>query len=123
MASRRWVAWLALAAMWLLVVAPTLSRAMPPSWIAPDLGAWCTGHGLSTHHPGGPSAPGDPGEHLDRCGYCVLLGHSPLLTSGVILITAAAALPPSAPLAQPSTHGHARLLLGARPRGPPRSLC
>nr|WP_165583142.1 DUF2946 domain-containing protein [Dyella soli] len=117
-AQRGYVAWLAMAALWLLVVAPSISRALPPAWTGPDLGAWCTGHGLSEQHPS-PSSPDAPGPHADPCGYCVLLGHSPLLAAAPVVAPAALAMPPLRPAAVPALHGHALPLLSANPRGPP----
>ncbi|WP_157971436.1 DUF2946 domain-containing protein [Dyella sp. C9] len=119
---RRFAAWLAVAALWLLVAAPTLTRALPPAWAWPDLGAWCTGHGLSEHHPDEPSRPDAPAGHVDQCGYCVLLGHSPLLGGGAPVLWVVAWLP-SLPLpAVESAPWHARLLLSTNPRGPPSVL-
>lgn len=102
--------------MWLLVAAPTVSRALPSTWWSPDLGAWCTGHGLSDQHP---TPAGDPADHADKCGYCVLLGHAPLLGGHAAPMVFAAWLPPPAPFVQANAPWHALPLLSANPRGPP----
>jgi hypothetical protein len=112
--QRKFVAWLALVAMWLTIGMPVLSQFLPNHSGSPmDLGAWCTGHGLSDHHPGAPAAP------VDKCGYCSLFCHSPL-----VLGHADAVLPPprlSGPLfsAQTVPSGPLPRLLSADPRGPP----
>lgn len=102
--------------MWLLVAAPTVSRALPSAWWPPDLGAWCTGHGLSDQHP---SPPGDPADHTDQCGYCALLGHAPLLGGHAAPVTLAAWAPTPLPFVEAGGRWHARPLLSANPRGPP----
>lgn len=101
--------------MWLLVAAPTVSRFLP-DWVAPDMGAWCTGHGLSDEHP---STPDHPALHTDACGYCALLANTPLLTGGTIAMPAGIDLPTSAPADTVPVRWHALPLLSAHPRGPP----
>jgi hypothetical protein len=118
---RGFVAWLATAALWLLVVAPTISQTLSSFSAAPDLGAWCTGHGLSDEHPS-PATPHDPGPHTDKCGYCVLLGHSPLLAGGSLATTITALVPEAAPVAGTAHRWYALPLLSAQPRGPPSFL-
>jgi hypothetical protein len=113
--SRRFVAWLAIAAMWLLVVAPTVSRVLP-AWMAPDLSAWCTGHGFDDEHP---STPTDLVLHIDKCGYCTLLGHTPLAGGGTAVLVLATLLPDTAPVVRAYGIRHAQPLLSANPRGPP----
>jgi len=108
---------MALVAIWLIAAAPTVSRAL--AWSGPDLGAWCAEHGLSDEHPSGPASPGDLIQHHERCGYCVLLSHSPLLAGGVPTITMAAWLPTAAPVTRQGLRWHAQPTLSARPRGPP----
>ncbi|TNY24954.1 DUF2946 family protein, partial [Fulvimonas soli] len=99
------------------------ARADPPVWPGlhahapgPDRGAGCTGHGLEQRHP---EAPADPAAHRDKCGYCALLAHTPLLGA-----PAALALPPAlpgaaAPAGRIAAAGHAAVPLAAHPRGPP----
>lgn len=115
---RRFVTWLAMAALWLLVVAPTVSQTLSSLSSWPDLGAWCTGHGLSDQH-SSPSTPDHPGPHTDKCGYCVLLGHSPLLGGGGLAISIVAPVPAARPTAGTVHRWYALPLLSAHPRGPP----
>lgn len=102
--------------MWLLVAAPSVSRLLPITEWSPDLGAWCTGHGLSDQHP---SSPGDPADHADKCGYCALLGHTPLLGGHAVPLRLVAWLPAPAAPVHASGRWHALPLLSANPRGPP----
>ncbi|WP_268746162.1 DUF2946 domain-containing protein [Dyella japonica] len=137
--SRRFVAWLAIAAMWLLVAAPTISRALP-GW-APAYASAMQGQGGDhssmpampgmpdmpgmVHTPGTPPAPdmpGDPAQHLDHCGYCVLLSHTPLLSGGVVALLLATPLPVIAPAMSTPASWHAQPVLSANPRGPPSIL-
>ena len=101
--------------MWLLVAAPTVSRVLP-AWMAPDLGAWCTGHGFDDERP---SAPADPALHIDKCGYCALLGHTPLAAGGAVALVLATLLPDAVPVVRARGPWHAQPLLSANPRGPP----
>lgn len=113
--QRSWVAWLATIALWLTIVAPVISQTLPaaPSL---DLGAWCTGHGLSDQHP---AAPGDPLAHTERCGYCGLLGHSPLLPGVASLTLVSIDLLNLAPVLPVVAGEVSPRLLSAHPRGPP----
>lgn len=57
--------------------------------------------------------------HMDDCGYCTLLGHSPLLSSDAIVLSS-----PQIPCAPILLDGAACTLyiepvLSANPRGPP----
>jgi len=77
----------------------------------------CPVHQLaSTKHPSSPQAPADPTE---RCAYCVLLNHAPLLASG-----SGVYLAPVAPVSTVASihridEKPASPLLSANPRGPP----
>lgn len=117
--QRGFIAWLAIAALGLLLVAPTISRTLaalsPAAVVAVDGAAQDAGHDHTpTHHD--PVVPSG----LDACAYCVLMSHSPVLTAALmpLLSIAPAALPATrfvtraAPLARP---------LDVRPRGPPLS--
>ncbi|WP_157971311.1 DUF2946 family protein [Dyella sp. C9] len=113
---RRFAAWLALVAIGLLLFAPTVSRTLLAMSAAPDLGAWCTGHGLDRPH-GQPATP-EQSVTGDACDYCVLLGHGPALAStfGVAihaLAPASLALPAATAPAPPPTP------LTLHSRGPP----
>jgi len=113
--QRRWFAWLAFAALCLNLVAPSVSRALTAeaSWL--DLGAWCTGQGVSNPHPDKP----DPLHHAEACGYCALAAQQPLVPTASVIL--------SVPLvARTATHGlptrawaHALPPGATLPRGPP----
>ncbi len=119
--------------MWLLVAAPTVSRVLP-AWGVASADASHAMHGdamsgmpgmegMAMHDmasmPHAPQTPGDPVHSMDQCGYCVLLGHSPLLSGGVVALLLAAPLPAPAPAATFAASWHAQPLLSAHPRGPP----
>jgi hypothetical protein len=127
--SRRYVAWLALLAMALIVVMPAISRVMPMDSMAgmPGMSGMtstdvaCPHHDLqaATKHPEAPSAPADP---MARCGYCVLLSHTPILASSVVVHVVPAAPNVANPVeALPRDRSEAPLL-SADPRGPPAAL-
>lgn len=127
--------------MWLLVAAPTVSRVLPA--VASMDMAVHAGHHASLDHaampgmgdmpgmadmpgmvhmaamPGTPDMPGDPAQHMDQCGYCVMLAHTPLLSGAVVALLLAAPLPAVAPVARTSVAWHAQPVLSANPRGPP----
>ena len=121
--------------MWLLVAAPTVSRTLP-LWAFADTGAWCEGHGQGGEHadmagmedmvgmsmPAKPDMPGEPALHMDQCGYCALLAHTPLLSGAFVALLLAAPLPTVAPDMGATTPWHAQPLLSAHPRGPPLTL-
>jgi hypothetical protein len=105
-------------AMALIVVMPAISRVMPMTAAMPGMDAPCPHHDqqASTKHPDAPSEPADP---MARCGYCVLLSHTPLLSSGVIVhIVPAAPDVAVVAVALPVDRSEAPLL-SADPRGPP----
>lgn len=112
-------AWLALAAMWLVVVMPVLSRSMPmpmPSMSAMGHDAEFSAHGLSEQHP--PTSP-DPSSTLDKCGYCSLFCHSPMVAGNALRSLPPLALPAQTLLAPTVPAGPPPQLLSAAPRGPP----
>lgn len=139
--SPRLVAWLAVAAMWLLAAAPTVSRVLP-ALVSQDMAAHA-GHVAGMDHasmpgmddmsgmadmpgmvhmagmPGMPEMPNDPAQHLDHCAYCTMLAHTPLLSGAVLALLLAAPLPAVAPVARSSIAWHAQPVLSAHPRGPP----
>lgn len=101
--------------MWLLVVSPTISRTLPTPMAMPGTEAACE-HTADHHHP---SMPDDPDSHSDKCGYCVLLGHTPLLAGAAPVLSLATHWPvmPAVQHGAPSRHASPRL--SADPRGPP----
>lgn len=121
-AQQRFVAWLALAAMALIVLMPAISRSMPMDHAMMGMPSTMDdGHAEHAmhahhHHAGVPDHPDDP---TARCGYCVLLSHmpalgfdAPIFLPAVYLatFTLRTALPRNVPAAP---------LLSAHPRGPP----
>ncbi len=115
----RLVAWLALVAMWLVVVMPVLSRSMPmpmQSMGAMAAGGELSAHGFSEHHP--PTSPA-PSSTLDKCGYCSLFCHSPMVAGNALLTPPPLALPAQTLLAATVPAGPPPQLLSAAPRGPP----
>jgi|GEM_PF-567327 len=124
-AQQRFVAWLALAAMALIVLMPVVSRAMPMDGMAASMSSTsddgCPVHAAHAdhRHAGMPSHPDDP---TARCGYCVLFSHTPVVGYG-----AAVVLPPLQYLSfvlrsTMPRHVPAAPLLSAHPRGPPLSV-
>ena len=124
-AQQRFVAWLALAAMALIVLMPVLSRTMPADasmmGMAMTMDAGCgMDMAHADHaHPGMPGHPDDPTAH---CGYCVLLTHTPAVGMGVAVLPALIDLPTLAPSSRLPRGTVWTVLLSARPRGPPLTL-
>jgi hypothetical protein len=115
-AQQRFVAWLALAAMALLVLMPVLSRAMPDA-VMMGMGADCSmdaGHAGHQHR-----MPGHPDDPTARCGYCVLLTHTPVVGMGVAVWLAPIDFPGLSPQTIHSRDAAHAPLLSAHPRGPP----
>jgi len=120
-----------MAAMWLLAAAPTVSRVLP-SLLATD-NAMAGMHAQADHAmampgmdgmgampmPHAPDTPGDPLQHMDQCGYCVMLAHTPLLLGAVVALLMATPLPVVAPDTSTPASWRAQALLSAHPRGPP----
>jgi Protein of unknown function (DUF2946) len=121
-AQQRFVAWLAFAAMALVVLMPAISRSMPADMgtgSIGSMGADCPMHGGSADHRHRPATPGDPSDPTARCAYCVLLSHNPVTGFAGALLWL-----PIEPLALAPQTAVARSvaaapLLSARPRGPP----
>ena len=118
-AQQRFVAWLALAAMALIVLMPVISRTMPMDGAMAGMtsGSMDQCHLHTGHqHPGVPAHPDDP---TARCGYCVLLSHTPVLGGGAALVVPPAHWVSVVPHASLPNDVPAGPLLSARPRGPP----
>jgi hypothetical protein len=118
-AQQRFVAWLALTAMALLVLMPVLSRSMSADAPMMGMDAGCSmGMDHASHPHGMPGHPDDPTAH---CGYCVLLTHTPVVGMGVAVLLAPASLPALSPRSAEQRSAPPAPLLSAHPRGPPRS--
>lgn len=107
--------WLALFALGLALFAPTISRtvAFAPS-VGMAMGMDCAMHGAMPHRGQSPDAPTTP----DACGYCLLMCHSPVLTTGLTLtVPALPAAPPA--MRAPRRDAPLPVRLEQRSRGPP----
>lgn len=71
--QKRWLGWMAIVAVWLTVLAPTVSRSLP-AFAFPDLGAWCESAPAAHHDTGGDHQDADA-----ACGYCTLFAQAPAL--------------------------------------------
>ena len=112
----RCVAWLALAAMVLLTVMPAVSRSMPMSTGMGGMDAGCVTKVGNHAHPDIPSSPDDP---TTKCGYCILLAHTPFVGMGALFLHLPPLRPASPLNAVASQSAPFARLLSARPRGPP----
>lgn len=107
-------------AMTFIVVVPVISRMMPMTGAMRGMGEPCPEHAaLAMQHPGSPHTPVDP---MERCGYCFLLHHSPILSSSAVVhlvpvVPEASVLVAALPVDRSSVP-----LLAADPRGPPARL-
>lgn len=117
---RRVVAWLAFVAIWLTIVAPVVSRVMPVQAAMPAMaGMACP------EHMGHATDPGTPHPHppsTEKCGYCTLIGHSPVLATAAwvpALLPQTAFLPAAFP---DESHVRRHSLLAPTSRGPPGFL-
>lgn len=118
-ALHRCVAWLALAAMALIVVMPAASRFIPVDNAMADMDGGCAMYAGNHLHPGIPGYPDDP---TARCGYCTLLGHTPVVGLGMLLLHLPALRPTSPLPAAASQSAPFARLLSARSRGPPSRM-
>ncbi len=115
-AYRRLVAWLACAALWLVVAAPVVSRVLAGPSAAAAMAMHCGESGDHGAHPGSP----DPlAPSADACGYCGLLGHSPVLGSVPWLPTVAMVWPAPLEIVVAVPRAVGLRVLAAAPRGPP----
>jgi len=114
-ARRKNIAWLAMLAMCLLVVAPSLSRILSSPSMPTSMDEMCSTHEHDAAH--------DTKDHrhadaMDACGYCVLVSHGTALGG-----TVAFSVPPL-PVAPAATQLHGRRITIVRvwhqpARGPP----
>jgi hypothetical protein len=119
-ARRRLSVWLALLAMWLVVVVPVASQLVSAARAAtPDTASiLCSVNGAQEPA----SASHLHTDRLAACGYCTLLAHQPAMpappASAPALVTIAVARAAALPTAQ---HVPAASFPSGRPRGPPAS--
>ncbi|MET0935062.1 MAG: DUF2946 family protein [Luteibacter sp.] len=111
---------MALVAVWLTVLAPTVSRTAAAAFVFPDLGAWCEGV-AGSHHAGN----ADHGErHADRddnaaCGYCTLFAQNPSLGGAFVVPHVPVVAGRVEPRALPAAGRLAAALRHTPARGPP----
>lgn len=114
-AQRKFVAWLALLATCLLVVAPSVSRVAMAAPMAMSMGDMCSAdlHGATS-----PSRDHHHADALDACAYCALMSHGNV-SSGALAFSVPAI--PSADASTPSALpiGLAFLVQRQPARGPP----
>jgi hypothetical protein len=109
---------MALFAVWLTVLAPSVSRTVSAAFAFPDLGAWCEAvptdhHGMASGHD---AAVPDDGS---ACGYCTLFAQTPALGSA-FFIGHAVPVPGYVAAGLPVARAHVPVaILHAPPRGPP----
>lgn len=112
----RCVAWLALAAMALIMLMPVVSRSIPVANALAGMGVGCAMNAGQHSHP---SAPGYPDDPTAKCGYCTLLNHTPVVGGGLAIVHLAMVRPASPVNATTSRSAPFARLLSASPRGPP----
>lgn len=114
-AQRSFVTWLALFALAQILLVPTISRTVAfASTTGAAMETDCGMHGAGHHGDQAPHAP----RGLDVCGYCTLMYHSPVLTTGLIL-TVPPLLPAPLAICAPCGDAPAAIRLEQRSRGPP----
>jgi hypothetical protein len=108
-----WLAWMALVAVWLTALAPTVSRTAE-AFAFPDLGAWCESAPGDHHGRGHETADADA-----ACGYCTLFAQQPTLAGSFFIGHVHALSVPALAISTAVRHGPAPLTIHASPRGPP----
>jgi hypothetical protein len=119
--NRRATGWLAILAMLLLALVPTVSRVVGLHAPAHHHQVSQDGHaGHAAHHGGsGIDDGGDGGDCWNTCGYCDFLAHAPAmgtLAHAIALQAVHPSIPSPPPLRQPRL---AIVFPAAQPRGPP----
>ena len=113
--QRGFVAWLAIVALWLTIVAPVVSQTL-----ANPLDSLISIGACGVHHPDGTQTP-PAGHLLEKCGYCGLLaGHSMLPDAAPALLPGPGPADLRLAASRPPARGTI-ILLAAAPRGPPSS--
>ncbi|WP_017463982.1 DUF2946 domain-containing protein [Dyella ginsengisoli] len=111
--QRGFVAWLAIVALWLTIVAPVVSQTL-----ANPLDSLISIGACGVHHPDGTQTP-PTGHLLEKCGYCgMMAGHSMLPDASPVQIPGLALAGPSLTAVRPPERSTI-VLLAAAPRGPP----
>lgn len=118
-ARRRFVAWLAFAALWLIVAAPVVSQCLAGPSVDMAMAMHCDG---AMDHGGHGGMPDPLAPSMDKCGYCGLLGHSPVLGSVPWLPPLPLSCPARLEAVFPAMPPARLQVLAAAPRGPPVRL-
>ena len=107
------VAWLAIVALWLTIVAPVVSQT-----VSDPLDSLISIGACGVHHADGTQTP-PTGHPLEKCGYCgMLAGHSLLPNAALSPVPRLMLVGQVLPVPVPAFAGDDRVL-AARPRGPP----
>jgi len=109
---------MALVAVWLTALVPTVSRSMPAAPAFPDLGAWCEAS-PGDHHRSMSAHDMDAMQDGAACGYCTLFAQTPALGGSFFVahVLPVPGTPAPARPSRPATGSIARY--HAPPRGPP----
>ncbi|WP_201315968.1 DUF2946 family protein [Dyella sp. EPa41] len=100
-------------AIWLAIVAPVVSQAV----VVVDMPAMAMGMDCDGHHDHAPPLAPHPSS-MEKCGYCGLLSHQPVLLAAYVPATVHP-LPAGLPLSYSAPLGAEPSVLAAAPRGPP----
>jgi hypothetical protein len=118
----RRIAWLAMLAIWLIVVAPVVSQIHAAS-AAPSMDDACPmrmDHAAMGH--GDPTIPASPDRHpqpMEKCGYCFLLAHSPVMPGVGVPVLVPPPLAPDVLVGKPARIGAKPSVSAVSARGPP----
>ncbi len=120
---QRCIAWMAVLAILLLSIVPTISQLV--SGHAPHVHASMTAaaHAHHASHASHAPATGDPDDDCWRkCGYCDFLAHAPALATIAFVPAFAGAVAPAPVDQRRAEPRHAKPARAAQPRGPPALL-
>lgn len=112
---------MALVATWLIVLAPTTSRALGAMAMPTHMHASASMPGMHHHgmdHASMPEAPRSDGD-CDACGYCTLFAQQPAMAGGVFIAHALAPLKHAPGTVPAPCAGPPVRLVHAPARGPP----
>ena len=117
---QRCIAWMAVLAIVLLSVVPTVSQIVLRH--APHAHASLTAAGHA-HHMGHVPASGDRDDDCwSKCGYCDFLAHTPALATIAFVPAFTGAVVPMPSARESAEPRHAKPIRVAQPRGPPAVL-
>lgn len=112
----RFVGCLAFVAVWLSVVVPVISRSIPDGTGAMNPSSECASHGLGRQHR---STSTDLSTILDKCRYCQLSYHRPLVAGDAMPAVPRLMLSEQTLIAVTGPHRPLSQLPSAALRGPP----